>query len=88
MGTPQAASKWLQEKVATYSNDSRDANKSTSFDTTALSGIVVVDSSPGHISCLFPVTRQVCTVAGYLHGGCIGVTPKFPLKSMLVELRI
>lgn len=74
MGTTEAAKTWLQDKVATYSNKIKDARNSLSFDTTALNGIVVLDCSPGSISCLFPVTKQVCTVGGYLHGGCIGAT--------------
>lgn len=74
MGSPATAHQWLVKVASMYSDSSRDVRKSLRFDTTALSGIEVVESSKGSVSCLFPVTRRVCTTEGHLHGGCIGNT--------------
>jgi hypothetical protein len=78
MGSPAAAIGWLQEKISTYSKGTDGRRKAVIFDTTALNGITVIDAGHGNISCLFPVTTQVCSLGGYLHGGCIGVA-SFPL---------
>ncbi|KAK9812786.1 hypothetical protein WJX72_003675 [[Myrmecia] bisecta] len=70
MGTPEAGKLFL-ERLTSLSDSPIDLTTPRNFDTTALSGIRDVTTSPGRLQCVMKVTPRVANRYGTLHGGCI-----------------
>lgn len=82
MGTPEAARIFTEALVsglgaAVEDDDDADvvvggpsSSSFASFDALALSGLTVVGSTPGRVTCKMPVTRDKSNRYGTLHGGC------------------
>jgi acyl-coenzyme A thioesterase 13 len=83
MGTAEAARVFTEALVngeGAHDEDETDPSSrssphypdsAVSFDSLALRGLTVLSSSPGHVRCLMPVTREKTNRYGTLHGGCI-----------------
>ena len=85
MGTPEAARLFTEALVngegAHEEEEEEDEVKpktssplypdsAVSFDNLALRGLTVISSTPGHVRCKMPVTREKTNRYGTLHGGC------------------
>lgn len=71
MGSPAKAISFLTDLTSWHYKTFRP-DTTNNFDTTALAGLKVVNTTPGRMLCELHVAPRVQNRFGSLHGGCVG----------------
>lgn len=71
MGSPAQAVSFLTD-LTSWHTDNFNPNTTETFDTTALHGLEITNTTVGRMTCNFPVNKRVQNRFGALHGGCVG----------------